>query len=153
MLIQMSRWGPASLASGVDLDGLKVMLQSAARTLDLPEDTVTVVTLTGDEHLREYNRRYRGLDEPTDVLAFAAREQPTDQRFQAPPGTEDWLGDIVISLPRARRQAQEAGHPINDEVRLLAVHGLLHLLGYDHAEPAEEATMTAITNRLLASTP
>ena len=149
----MSRWGPASLASGVDLDGLKVMLQSAARTLDLPEDTVTVVTLTGDEHLREYNRRYRGLDEPTDVLAFAAREQPTDQRFQAPPGTEDWLGDIVISLPRARRQAQQAGHPINDEVRLLAVHGLLHLLGYDHAEPAEEATMTAITNRLLASTP
>jgi len=149
----MSRWGPASLASGVDLDGLKVMLQSAARTLDLPEATVTVVTLTGDEHLREYNRRYRGLDEPTDVLAFAAREQPTDQRFQAPPGTEDWLGDIVISLPRARRQAQEAGHPINDEVRLLAVHGLLHLLGYDHAEPAEEATMTAITNRLLASTP
>ena len=153
MLIQMSRWGPPSLASGVDLDGLKVMLQSAARTLNLPEATVTVVTLTGDEHLREYNRRYRGLDEPTDVLAFAAREQPTDQRFQAPPGTEDWLGDIVISLPRARRQAQQAGHPINDEVRLLAVHGLLHLLGYDHAEPAEEATMTAITNRLLASTP
>jgi len=153
VLIQMSRWGPPSLASGVDLDGLKVMLQSAARTLNLPEATVTVVTLTGDEHLREYNRRYRGLDEPTDVLAFAAREQPTDQRFQAPPGTEDWLGDIVISLPRARRQAQQAGHPINDEVRLLAVHGLLHLLGYDHAEPAEEATMTAITNRLLASTP
>jgi probable rRNA maturation factor len=136
----------------VDLDGLKVMLQSAARTLQLPEDTVTVVTLTGDEHLREYNRRYRGLDEPTDVLAFAAREQPTDQRFQSPPGTEDWLGDIVISLPRARRQAREAGHPINDEVRLLAVHGLLHLLGYDHAEPAQEATMTALTNRLLAST-
>jgi len=153
VLIQMSRWGPASLASGVDLDGLKVMLQSAARTLNLPEATVTVVTLTGDEHLREYNRRYRGLDEPTDVLAFAAREQPTDQRFQAPPGTEDWLGDIVISLPRARRQAQQAGHPINDEVRLLAVHGLLHLLGYDHAEPAEEATMTALTNQLLATTP
>jgi probable rRNA maturation factor len=153
VLIQMSRWGPASLASGVDLDGLKVMLQTAARTLDLPEATVTVVTLTGDEHLREYNRRYRGLDEPTDVLAFAAREQPTDQRFQAPPGTEDWLGDIVISLPRARRQAREAGHPVNDEVRLLAVHGLLHLLGYDHAEPVEEAAMTALSNRLLALTP
>ena len=149
----MSRWGPASLASGVDLDGLKLMLQTAARSLDLPDETVTVVTLTGDEHLREYNRRYRGLDEPTDVLAFAAREQPTDQRFQAPPGTEEWLGDIVISLPRARRQAREAGHPVNAEVRLLAVHGLLHLLGYDHAEPSEEAAMTALTNRLLALTP
>lgn len=149
----MSRWGPASLASGVDLDRLKVVLQTAARTLDLPDQTVTAITLTGDEHLREYNRRYRGLDEPTDVLAFAAKEKPTDPRFQAPAGTEDWLGDIVISLPRAREQAKEAGHPINDEVRLLAVHGFLHLLGYDHAEPAEEAKMTALTNRILASAP
>ena len=71
----MSRWGPAALASGVDLDGLKNVLQSGARMLDLPDETVTVLTLTGDEHLREYNRRYRGLDEPTDVLAFAAQEK------------------------------------------------------------------------------
>jgi probable rRNA maturation factor len=150
VLIQMSRLGPASIASGVDLDGLKVVLQTAARTMNVAEKTVTVVTLAGDENLREYNSRYRGLDEPTDVLAFAAREQPTDMRFQAPPGTEDWLGDIVISVPRARRQAKEAGHPVNDEVRLLAVHGFLHLLGYDHAEDAEEATMTALTKRILA---
>src|SRR5437660_12624897 len=149
----MSRWGPASLASGVDLDGLKDLLQGAARILKVRAKTVTVLTLTGDEHLREYNRRYRGLDEPTDVLAFAAQEAPQDQRFQAPPGTEDWLGDIVISLPRARRQARDAGHPINDEVRLLAVHGFLHLLGYDHAEPAEEAAMTGLTNRILAAAP
>src|SRR2546425_11294451 len=105
----MSRWGPASLASGVDRDGLKTLRQAGARMVQLPDKTVTVVTLTGDEHLREYNRRYRGVDEPTDVLAFAAREKPSDQRFQAPPGTEDWLGDIVISLPRARRQAREPG--------------------------------------------
>jgi probable rRNA maturation factor len=149
----MSRWGPASLASGVDLDALKDVLQSGARILNVPPETVTVLTLTGDEHLREYNRRYRGLDEPTDVLAFAAQETPKDQRFQAPPGTEHWLGDIVISLPRARRQAREAGHPMNDEVRLLAVHGFLHLLGYDHAEPPEEAAMTALTNRILGSSP
>ncbi len=146
----MSRVGPASIASGVDLDGLQVVLQTAARTMKLPARTVTVVTLTGDENLREYNSRYRGIDEPTDVLAFAAREQPTDPRFQSPPGTEDWLGDIVISVPRARRQAREAGHAVNDEVRLLAVHGFLHLLGYDHGQPAEETTMTALTNRILA---
>jgi probable rRNA maturation factor len=149
VLIQMSRWGPAALASGVDLDGLKATLQAGARLLNLPGESVAVLTLTGDEHLREYNRRYRGLDEPTDVLAFAARDKPLDQRFQAPPGTESWLGDIVISLPRARRQAKEARHSIDAEVRLLAVHGLLHLLGYDHAEPQEEATMTALTNRIL----
>ena len=149
----MSRWGPASLASGIDLDALKALLVAGGRLLRLPDDTSAVVTLTGDEHLREYNRRYRGLDEPTDVLAFAAQEQPTDTRFQAPPGTEHWLGDIVISLPRARRQARAAGHPINDEVRLLAVHGLLHLVGYDHAEPNEERSMTDLTNRILASSP
>jgi probable rRNA maturation factor len=149
----MSRWGPASLASGVNLEALKTVLEEGARLLNLPDETVTVVTLTGDEHLREYNRRYRGLDETTDVLAFAAQEKPLDQRFQAPPGTEQWLGDIVIALPQARRQAHDAGHPMNDEVRLLAVHGFLHLLGYDHAEPAEEATMTALTNRILAAAP
>lgn len=149
MLIQMSRWGPAALASGVDLDGLKALLQAGARILKVPKNTVTVLTLTGDEHLREYNRRYRGLDEPTDVLAFAAQEKPLDQRFQAPPGTEHWLGDIVISLSRARRQAKAAGHHIDDEVRLLAVHGFLHLLGYDHAESEEEARMTAMTTRIL----
>ena len=149
----MSRLGPASIASGVDLDGLKVVLQTAARTMKLSDETVTVVTLTGDERLREYNSRYRGLDEPTDVLAFAAREQATDRRFQAPPGTEDWLGDIVISVPTARRQAKAAGHPVNDEMRLLAVHGFLHLLGYDHAEPAEEAAMTALTNAILSNAP
>ncbi len=151
MLIEMSRWGPASLASGVDLDGLKNVLETGARMLDLPDRAVTVLTLTGDEQLQEYNRRYRGLDEPTDVLAFAAQEKPVDQRFMAPPGTEHWLGDIVISLPRARQQAREAGHPINDEVRLLAVHGFLHLLGYDHAEAADQTAMNALTNRILAA--
>jgi len=145
----MSRWGPASLAAGVDLDALEQVLQTGARMLKVPDETVTVLTLTGDADLREYNRRYRGLDEPTDVLAFAAQEDPVDRRFQAPPGTEHWLGDVVISLPRARQQARDAHHPINEEVRLLAVHGFLHLLGYDHAEPDEETAMTALTNRIL----
>jgi len=149
----MSRWGPASLAAGVDLDSLKKVLQAGARMLKVSDETVTVLTLTGDAHLQEYNRRYRGLDQPTDVLAFAAQEAPVDQRFQAPPGTEHWLGDIVISLPRARQQASEAHHPVNAEVRLLAVHGFLHLLGYDHAEPDEETAMTALTNRILAAAP
>lgn len=149
----MSRWGPSSLASGVDLEGLKRVLEAGAQLLELPKQSLTVLTLTGDDHLREYNRRYRGLDEPTDVLAFAAQEAPSDQRFQAPPGTEHWLGDIVISLPRARVQARAARHSMNDEVRLLAVHGFLHLLGYDHAEPDEEARMKELTTRLLELSP
>jgi len=143
----MSRWGPAALASGVDLNRLKRTLEAGARLMKVPTDTIVVLTLTSDAHVQEYNRRYRGLDEPTDVLAFSAQEKPTDQRFQAPPGTERWLGDIVISLQRARAQA--ADHPIDAEVRLLAVHGLLHLLGYDHAEPEDERAMTALATRIL----
>ncbi len=112
-------------------------------------DAAVVLTLTSDAHIKEYNRRYRGLDEPTDVLAFAAQEKPTDQRFVPPPGTERWLGDIVISLQRARVQAKDAQHDLEAELRLLAVHGFLHLLGYDHAEPEEERAMTALTTRIL----
>ena len=137
MVVQISRWGPAALASGVDLDRLQRTLQAGARLADVRKDALAVLTLTSDEHVREYNRRYRGIDEPTDVLAFASQEKPTDQRFQAPPGTEHWLGDIVISLQRARGQARAAGHPVGDEVRMLAVHGLLHLLGYDHGTEME----------------
>jgi probable rRNA maturation factor len=153
MLVQTSRWGPASLASGVDLGRLDTLLKTGARMLKVDDATVTVLTLTNDEHLREYNRRYRGLDEPTDVLAFAAREEASDRRFRPPPGTEHWLGDIVISLPRARRQAREAGHPIDDEVRLLAVHGFLHLLGYDHVEEGAQQKMKALTDKILRSSP
>ena len=145
----MSRWGPAALASGVDLEGLEGTLQAGARLLEVRDDALAVLTLTSDDHLLEYNRRYRGIDEPTDVLAFASQEKPKDQRFQAPPGTEHWLGDIVISLQRARVQAKTAGHPMHEEVRLLAVHGLLHLLGHDHATPADERKMVALTQRIL----
>lgn len=146
----MSRWGPAAQASGVDLPALKRLLESAARLLEVSKDTVTVLTLTSNAHIREYNRRYRHIDEPTDVLAFAAQEQPTDQRFQAPPGTEQWLGDIVISLERARSQARKAGHSMDQEVRMLAVHGLLHLIGYDHGDPEDERQMQALTLCILA---
>ena len=151
MQIQTSRWGPASLASGVDLPRLESLLQAGATMLKVDPATVTVLTLTNDEQLREYNRRYRGRDESTDVLAFAAQEEASDRRFRPPPGTEHWLGDIVISLPRARRQAREAGHPVDDEVRLLAVHGFLHLLGYDHADRGQEQKMIAVTDEILRS--
>jgi probable rRNA maturation factor len=85
------------------------------------------------------------------VLAFAAQEKALDQRFQAPPGTEHWLGDIVISLERARQQASAAHHSVNEEVRFLVIHGFLHLLGYDHARSADEARMTQLTRELLGA--
>ena len=152
MLIQLSRWGPAALAAGVDLEGLRRTLEGGARLLEIDAESTVIVTLTSDDHIREYNRRYRGLDAPTDVLAFAAQEKPKDQRFVPPPGTEHWLGDIVISLQRARAQARAAGHPMDTEMRLLAVHGFLHLLGYDHSQPQQERIMAGLSARILKAT-
>ena len=92
------------------------------------------IVLTDDAQLHELNRDYLGIDAPTDVLSFPASE--TD-----PETARRYLGDILISIPRAEEQAQAAGHALEAEVQLLAVHGTLHLLGYDHAEAGEKTRM------------
>ncbi len=92
------------------------------------------IVLTDDAQLHELNRDYLGIDAPTDVLSFPASE--TD-----PETARRYLGDILISIPRAEEQAQAAGHALEAEVQLLAVHGTLHLLGYDHAGDEEKARM------------
>jgi len=102
------------------------------------EEAEVGVILVNDEEIREMNREYRHIDQPTDVLSFALLEgepQPTT------PGAPILLGDIVISLPTATRQAAEYGHSLNREVTYLAVHGLLHLLGYDHIEEEDKGIM------------
>jgi probable rRNA maturation factor len=98
-------------------------------------DWELAVRLSGDRELRRLNRRYLGEDHATDVLSF-----PTGDPAGGP-----HLGDIVISWPAVRRQAEEFGHSSEDELCLLAVHGFLHLLGWDHAEPAEEREMNRLT--------
>jgi len=92
------------------------------------------IVLTDDTQLHELNRDYLGIDAPTDVLSFPASE--TDPETARP-----YLGDILISIPRAATQAQTAGHALKAEVQLLVVHGTLHLLGHDHAEAEEKARM------------
>jgi probable rRNA maturation factor len=97
-------------------------------------DTELTIVLTDDAQLRELNRDYLGIDAPTDVLSFPASE--TDPETGA-----RYLGDILISVPRARDQAEAAGHPLESELQLLVVHGVLHLLGHDHAQAEEKARM------------
>jgi len=92
------------------------------------------IVLTDDAQLRELNREYLGVDAPTDVLSFPASEADPETGVS-------YLGDILISIPRAKQQAEAAGHPVEDEVQLLVVHGTLHLLGHDHATAAEKARM------------
>ena len=97
-------------------------------------DSELSIILTTDARLQELNLNYLGIDAPTDVLSFPASE--TD-----PETGERYIGDILISVPRAQAQAEAAGHPLEAEVQLLVVHGVLHLLGHDHAEAEEKARM------------
>jgi probable rRNA maturation factor len=118
------------------------------RALEL-EDSELSILLCDDETIRELNRRYRAQDKPTDVLAFAMREgQPMQLSDE---GTASMLGDVVISLPTATRQARERGRRIVQEVTFLLAHGLLHLIGYDHLSRDEERRMSAMTDVLLAA--
>jgi len=107
------------------------------------------VIITSDAVVRDLNRRYRGEDVPTDVLSFALSENA--EEFVLPPDESKRLGDIVISLPAARRQAKQAGHPLERELALLLVHGLLHLLGYDHATDDDARVMWSRQDALLAT--
>lgn len=96
------------------------------------------VTLTDDEHIHVINRQYRGVDRPTDVISFALNESEEPEIQDAEVNV---LGDIIISLERAAEQAAEYGHSYRREVAFLTVHGLLHLLGYDHMEEEERQEM------------
>ena len=106
-----------------------------------PQADLTIV-LSDDAQLRELNRAYRGVDAPTDVLSFPAGE--TDPETGAP-----YLGDVLISVPRAAEQAAAAGHSLADELQLLVVHGILHLLGHDHAGTEDKARMWAMQAQIL----
>jgi probable rRNA maturation factor len=107
------------------------------------------IVITGDRAVQTLNRNYRGEDAPTDVLSFALTEDAQD--FVLPPDAVSRLGEVVVSFPTARRQAQQAGRPVAEEMAHLVVHGILHLLGYDHAQEAEERAMRAREEALLAA--
>ena len=111
---------------------------------------VTVV-ITSDDAVAELNQQYRETEGPTDVLSFPAQD-PTPG-FVSAPEMAGYLGDIVIALPFTERQAAALNRPLKTELRLLAVHGALHLLGYDHAEPDEEAAMWTRQDAILARLP
>jgi probable rRNA maturation factor len=109
------------------------------------------LTLVDEKRIQELNRTYRGIDRPTDVLSFALREG--EDAF-TPPVTADipeLLGDVIISAPRARAQASEYGHSLERELGYLLTHGILHLLGYDHATEEAAAAMRAREEAVLAT--
>ena len=106
-------------------------------------DSELTIVLTNDARLKELNRDYLGIDAPTDVLSFPASELDPETGAR-------YIGDILISITRAQSQATAAGHPLESEVQLLVVHGVLHLLGHDHAEAQEKARMWQAQTEILA---
>lgn len=138
----------------------------ALRALDVAapgEACALSVTLTDDATVRALNLQYRGLDDTTDVLAFSPAhpghwegddappdDSATVHAFVLPPDQAEPMGEVIVSVPQAQRQAQTAGHPLEQEIALLITHGVLHLAGYDHVETEETQVMQAKERQALA---
>lgn len=131
-------------SSPVRPPAVKQAAERMLRALSLSKAELSIL-LCDDATIHVLNRDYRKKDKPTDVLAFAMREGEG-----ADPGS-DLLGDVVISIDTARRQAAERSRTVKSEVTFLLAHGLLHLLGYDHQTDAEERRMNAMTDVLCSA--
>ncbi|EES72438.1 translation metalloprotein YbeY [Paenibacillus sp. oral taxon 786 str. D14] len=143
---------------GQDLiDLLERVLQIAGQAEGITEGEVAL-TFVDDEAIHELNRDYRGIDRPTDVLSFAMNESLEEEPEIVYELEEDeelddmteMLGDIIISVERAKAQSEEYGHSLEREIGFLFVHGFLHLLGYDHQDAVSEAEMMGKQEAALA---
>lgn len=118
-------------------------LNAVARLHGLDDMTEVDITIVDDEEIHTLNREYRNVDRPTDVLSFALDEGEEDEPELIDGPEEHLLGDIIISAETAQRQGEEFGHGLEREIVYLAVHGLLHLLGYDHMTDEDKKIMRA----------
>ncbi|GIO40544.1 rRNA maturation RNase YbeY [Paenibacillus apis] len=136
---------------------LDKLLQAAAEMEGIAEGEVDL-TFVDDVAIHELNKEYRGIDRPTDVLSFAMNEsldEEMDIVYELEEGEEldeltDVLGDIIISVERAKAQSEDYGHSLERELGFLFVHGFLHLLGYDHQDTASEQVMMGKQEAVLA---
>lgn len=129
----------------IEVAAIQQAIAVACRHLPTTAATLSVV-ITDDETVRQLNATYRGFDAPTDVLSF---ENDADPDFPTDQPTGNHLGDIIIAYPYAQRQATAAGHSSAAEIVLLTVHGLLHLLGFDHDTPQTKAEMWHWQRRIM----
>ena len=126
----------------VPKDLLERAIRATLKHQAASSDSELTIVLTDDVRLKELNRDYMKIDAPTDVLSFPASE--TDPETGA-----HYIGDILISIPRAKSQATAAGHAFESEVQLLVVHGVLHLLGHDHADAEQKTRMWKAQHEIL----
>lgn len=134
----------------LDFDAVKLAEDCTREALieeEIEDDAEVSLTFTDNAEIRVLNRQFREIDRETDVLSFPMGDE---EGFEVNPETDALLlGDIVISLERAKAQAEEYGHSMKREVAFLIAHSLFHLLGYDHLTPEEETEMFAKQERVL----
>ena len=135
-------------------DLVRSAVKAALEYMDFPLKSEVSVMFTDDEEIHELNRLHRGVDRPTDVLSFPLFEYDEngdiiEDDLDFSPNGEMILGDIVISLETASRQAQEYGHSFEREIGFLTVHSMLHLFGYDHMTPEDEEEMFGYQREIL----
>lgn len=139
---------------------IKKLLQSALKYLGQPVNDISMsLAFVSPEEIKQLNKQYRNIDEVTDVLSFPAVDNPERKVLDIgafaldslyPETGELNIGDVIICLDRAKEQAEEYGHSLKRELCFLSLHGLLHLLGYDHIDPQDEQQMTALQDEILA---
>ncbi|MFJ7854261.1 rRNA maturation RNase YbeY [Peribacillus frigoritolerans] len=117
------------------------ILQFAARKENIEKDTELSVTFVDNDRIREINKEYRHKDSATDVISFALEEMGEDEVEIVGAEMPRMLGDIIISIERTKEQAEEYGHSFERELGFLALHGFLHLLGFDHMNEEDEKVM------------
>ena len=130
--------------ANVELDS-KRLIQAVIKTLDIlkkPDMDITL-RLIDDDEMHQLNQTFRGEDKTTDVLSF-------NQDVQDPETGRFYLGDILISVPKATSQAEEHAHSLEDEITFLSIHGTLHLLGYDHYTEEEKAIMWPLQDKIFS---
>jgi probable rRNA maturation factor len=139
------------LQTDLEESWLKQVVEETLAIQDFGTEVELGLFIADDETVRELNRKYRDIDESTDVLSFALLEKQDDSLlFVAPPDGLLHLGEVIVSYPQAVRQAEENGHPVKQELALLIIHGVLHLLGHEHDEPAREQKMRALEEKILS---
>ena len=134
----------------VDVGWAKKIVRQLLKAEGVPSPYEVSLVFTDSETVQRLNRDYRGVDEPTDVLAFYMLPQKeTDSSFALPPDGVTRLGEVIISYPKALAQAKEQRHSLERALALLVIHGILHLLGYDHEKPDEGKKMREKEQQLL----
>lgn len=125
------------------------LLTFAAQEEKVPMDSEVSLTFVHNDEIQELNRDYRQKDTPTDVISFALQEEGEDELHVIGEEIPIMLGDIVISIDKAKEQAEEYGHPLERELGFLALHGFLHLLGYDHINEEDSKKMFSRQKEIL----